>query len=101
MSAVSGGVGLGAGVGRGRESFTPPFAATAPTARIRTANATLINLVGGFICSFFHLSSLGICRPKFWSFFRNRKNFSPTRDCWGGDREAHSLTNRDPSARND
>jgi hypothetical protein len=50
MSAVSGGVGLGAGVGRGREPFVAPFAVTAPIARMKTADAVLINFVGIFIC---------------------------------------------------
>src|SRR6266516_346877 len=58
MSAVSGGVGLGAGVGRGRgvvrpSAFLPAsFAVTAPIARIRTANAALINFVSVFVCCF-------------------------------------------------
>src|SRR5207244_5942524 len=57
MSAVSGGVGLGAGVGRGREAGTAPFAATVPMAKMRTANAALINLVIVFICFFLSSSS--------------------------------------------
>src|SRR4030095_116243 len=53
MSAISGGVGLGAGVGRGREVGRGPlFAVTAPTARMRTANAAQINSVIVFIWGF-------------------------------------------------
>src|SRR5882724_1119428 len=59
-SAVSGGVGLGAGVGRGREPFTVPFAVTAPIAKMRTANAALINFVSVSICFF-----LNHCSPTF------------------------------------
>jgi len=49
-SAVSGGVGLGTGVGRGREVGAPPFAVTAPMTNMKTANAALINFVIVFIC---------------------------------------------------
>ena len=87
MSAVSGGVGLGAGVGRGRGVGTgPPFEGTAPMANMRTANAALINFVIVFIC----FSSLfsGICRPKFWNFFRNRRNFWSGARLLGGSRSA-------------
>src|SRR4029453_18244081 len=88
MSAVSGGVGRGAGVGRGREVGRGPlFAVSAPMARMRTANAALINLVIVFIC--FLLSSFfcGICRPKFGNFFRNRKKVLVRREIvWGRSR---------------
>src|SRR4029077_10897373 len=74
MSAVSSGVGLGAGVGRGRGvDKGPPLAVTAPTARTRAANAALINFVSVFTCFFRSSFLCGICRAKFWNFFRTRK----------------------------
>jgi hypothetical protein len=94
MSAVSGGVGLGAGVGRGRGVVRPspflpaPFAVTAPMAKMRTANAALINFVTVVICFFLSSFFSGICRPKFWNFFRNRENFRLARDCLGGVKSA-------------
>src|SRR5207249_2589426 len=75
MSAVSVGVSLGTGVGRGLGVGTEPFAATALMAKMRTANTALTNFVSVFICFFLSSFSYEICRPKFWNFFRNRKNF--------------------------
>ena len=62
MSALSGGVGLGAGVGRGRGvGRGPPFAVTALMAKMRTANAALINFVSVFICFLLRSSFCEIC----------------------------------------
>ena len=98
MSAVSGGGGLGTGVGRGRGVGTgPPFTVTAPTKRMRTANATLMKFLSVF--SYFFLSSFFLRNlpSEVLEFLPESEKFSPARDCRGV-QGARSLTNRHPSA---
>jgi len=92
MSALSGGVGLGAGVGRGRGVGTgPPFAVTAPMAKMRTANAALINFVIVFIC-FCFIFLLRNLPTEVLEFLPESENFFDRREITGGVQEARNLT---------